>query len=360
MFSRMRYEKGSERYEQYYDQHPELRIIDDQWREKPGLLKEGSAFYNPVLFSSADANFTAVECFHEIVDGKVCDKMTKTDPGMITGFIEAWAKKQGAKDVGFTLLRDYHKYTHVGRGEDFGKEVLLDHKHAIAVTVEMDKYMMDSAPLGPAVMESSEQYLKAGAIAVQVAQFIRNLGYPARAHIDGNYRVVCPLVARDAGIGEIGRMGLLMTPALGPRVRISVVTTDMPLIVNARIPDSSVIDFCRICKKCADICPSQAIPFDDRKEYNGSTRWQINSEKCFHYWCIAGTDCGRCVSVCPYSHPDNHLHQFIRMGVQRSPTFRKFALWMDDVFYGRKPKTKPLPKWMKSVQHNESNPPGGH
>ncbi|MFQ6103859.1 MAG: hypothetical protein ACE5OP_06150 [Candidatus Glassbacteria bacterium] len=52
---------------------------------------------------------------------------------------------------------------------------------------------------------------------------IRNLGYPARTHIDGNYRVVCPLVARDAGIGEIGRMGLLMTPRLGPRVRIAVV-----------------------------------------------------------------------------------------------------------------------------------------
>ena len=45
---------------------------------------------------------------------------------------------------------------------------------------------------------------------------IRRLGYPARAHIDGNYRVIAPLVARDAGLGEIGRMGLLMTPRSRP------------------------------------------------------------------------------------------------------------------------------------------------
>ena len=31
-------------------------------------------------------------------------------------------------------------------------------------------------------------------------------------------------------LGVIGRMGLLMTPDLGPRVRISVVSTNMPLI----------------------------------------------------------------------------------------------------------------------------------
>ena len=47
----------------------------------------------------------------------------------------------------------------------------------------------------------------------------------ARAHIDGNYQVIAPLVARDAGLGTIGRMGLLMTPELGPRVRLAVVTT---------------------------------------------------------------------------------------------------------------------------------------
>lgn len=346
MFSRLRYTPGTDRYEDYYNQHPEYKILDDQWREKPGLLKKGAVYYDPVQFSASDANFTAVECFHQIVDGEVNSEQTKSDPGDITNFIKRWAKKQGAIDVGFTILKDYHKYTHVGRGEEYGEEVSLDHKYAIAMTVEMDKFMMDSAPLGPAVMESSEQYLKAGTIAIQVAQFIRNLGYPARAHIDGNYRVVCPLVARDAGLGEIGRMGLLMTPMLGPRVRIAVVTTDLPLKINVAKSDKTIPDFCRICKKCADVCPSQAIPFDDRKDIEGVKRWQINSEKCFHYWCISGTDCGQCMTVCPYSHPDNLLHNFIRFGVRNSFVFRRFALILDNLFYGRKPLSKPIQKWL--------------
>ncbi len=77
-------------------------------------------------------------------------------------------------------------------------------------------------------MESAHQYVEAARTAIQLAAFIRNLGYDARAHIDGNYQVIAPLVARDAGLGEIGRMSLLITPKHGPRVRLAVVTTNMP------------------------------------------------------------------------------------------------------------------------------------
>ena len=82
---------------------------------------------------------------------------------------------------------------------------------------------------------------------------IRSMGYPALAHIDGNYRVVAPLVARDAGLGEIGRMGLLMTPELGPRVRLGVVTTDIPLVPDPAGYAPAVLDFCRACKKCIQL-----------------------------------------------------------------------------------------------------------
>jgi reductive dehalogenase len=207
--------------------------------------------------------------------------------------------------------------------------------------------MLDYAPHGPAIMESAQQYLNAGGIAIQIAEFIHALGYPARAHLDGNYRVVCPLVARDAGLGEIGRMGLLMTPELGPRVRLAVVTTDLPLIPDSRRRDPSVIEFCTRCKKCAVACPSRAISFDDRHEIDGVKRWQINSEACFTYWCTVGTDCGRCVRACPYAHPNNILHNSVRFGVRRFPLFRRAAIKLDDWLYGRNPAPLPPPVWMK-------------
>ena len=78
----------------------------------------------------------------------------------------------------------------------------------------------------------------------------------------------------------------------------------------------------------------------------GALRWQIDSEACFEFWCRAGTDCGRCIRACPYSHPDNLLHGLVRSGLRRSGWFRRAALKLDDLFYGRRPVVEPLPDWM--------------
>jgi len=276
-------------------------------------------------------------------------------PAEVSNYIKNWSLKLGARNVGITKLKEYHLYSHIGRGESYGKPITLKHKYAIVFIVEMDKFMLGCAPAGPIVMESAQQYLSAGIIATQIAAFIRNIGYPARAHIDGNYHVLCPLVAMDAGLGEIGRIGLLITPDLGPRVRISVVTTDLTLITDKRNFDNTVIDFCTNCKKCANICPGKAIPFNEREEIDGVKRWQINSEACFTYWCTTGTDCGQCIRVCPYSHPDSFFHNLVRYYVRNSSIFRKIAAPIDDFLYGRKPDSKEQPEWMKIKKQRKTN-----
>jgi len=229
-----------------------------------------------------------------------------------------------------------------------------EHRFGIALTVEMDKTMIDRAPAGPTLMESAQQYLEAGAIAVQLAELCRRLGWPARAHVDANYRVVCPPVARDAGLGEIGRMGLLMTPEMGPRVRLAVVTTDLPLVASSPRRYPAMLDFCRICRKCADVCPAQAIPSDDPQPVDGARRWRIDQEACFTYWCQSGTDCARCVKVCPFSHPDNALHRLVRWGVGRNALFRRLALRLDDLFYGRRPRSLEPQEWVRVTESPSS------
>jgi len=347
MFSRYELKPGTEKFDDYYKNNPDHKEPDDKFREKPGLLKKGAAKYDPIMFASSDASFETVNQLSGLVDGKVNDQKVSVASEEITSYIKNWTKHLGAVDVGITELKDYHKYSIAGRGERSGNVINLEHKYAIAFTVEMDVNMVNAGPDAPIVMESAKQYLNAGAIACQLAIFIRNLGYPALAHIDANYQVICPLVAKDAGLGEIGRMGLLMTEKLGPRVRIGVVTTDLELLVNHKTEDDTVIEFCELCKKCSDVCPSRAIPDDERKEINGALRWQINQESCFTYWCTVGTDCGRCVSVCPYSHPNNFAHNIVRFGIRNSVIFRKFAVMLDDLFYGKKPAPAEPLKWMK-------------
>lgn len=348
MFSRNLYEPGSDRYKAYYNEFPEHKAPDDHFRSKPGLLGEDSVYYDPLTFNASHDIFKAIHALYPHIDGEVEKIKSELSSREILEFIQVWMKKRGAISVGVTEMKDYHWYSIIGRGEDYGKPAALDHSHGIAFSVEMDKEMMDTAPQGPTVLESARQYMNAAVIATEMAMFLRSLGYEARAHIDGNYRLVCPLVAKDAGLGEIGRMGLLMTPELGPRVRLGVITTNCELPVSKPKDYTHMISFCRICKKCADVCPSRAISFNDREIINGVKRWQINQESCYTLWCIAGTDCGKCMSDCPYSHPDNLFHNAIRSMLKNSSIFRYIAVKMDDFFYGRKPKMKPVPKWMNS------------
>lgn len=349
VLSRRRLNPGTPEYKSYYEAHPEFKEADDKAREKPGLLSDGSSYYDPGTFAAAKANFILTDHLHSLAKDSKHETASKLNGLKTRKFIETWLKSTGAHSVGFTALKDYHLYTHKGRGPDKGKKIITDLPHAIAITVEMDHDMMKPAPAGTTVMESAEQYLQSGILASKLTAYIKSLGYHARAHIDGMYEVICPLVAADAGLGVIGRMGLLMTPALGPRVRIVVVTTDIPLEYKEIKHDLSMLDFCNRCRKCAKVCPADAISHDPLTEIDGNQRWKINSEGCYLFWTISGTDCGRCVISCPYAHPDNWFHRLIRWGIKNNLVFRVIAVKLDDVFYGKRPKIRPLPDWVKLI-----------
>ncbi len=348
MFARHRLHPGSPEYAAYYAEHPEHQAADDRTRARPGLFSPLSKFASPLASASGTASFEITEALHPLVEGEPVTQTHPLTPQQATRYLKGLARHFGALDVGITLLQPYHVYSHIGRGPGgYGKPVELDQRYAIAFTVEMSPDIVGAAPTGPISMESAHQYVEAGKIAVQLAQTIRNLGYPARAHMDANYRVICPPVARDAGLGEIGRIALLITPRHGPRVRLGVVTTNLELIPDEPSRHPAVIDFCNICQKCARNCPSRSIPAGPRQDFDGVPRWRINDQTCFAYWNEIGTDCGICMSVCPFSHPDHPMHNFVRWGIAHSGFFRRFALWMDDLFYGKQPTRKPPPAWLR-------------
>ena len=347
MFARVRLKPGTPQYSAYYAAHPEHKSDDEHTRSMPGLLSMEAKYAARLPFAATEASFFFTHALRDAIAGSVSNNRIEYPPRQITKAIKSLAKFYGALDVGITSLKPYHVYSHIGRGSGkYGAPLPVDHHFAIAFSVEMDFDMVGNAPKAAITMETGKQYVESACVAVQLAQAIRELGYEARAHIDGNYRVIAPLVARDAGLGEIGRMTLLMTPKQGPRVRLGVVTTTLNLIPDPREPNQALIDFCNICKKCADNCPSRSIPFDDRQEFDGAMCWKIDPDTCFRYWNAVGTDCGRCMAVCPYSHPDNWAHNFIRWGIQQSGLFRRVALWLDDLFYGKEPVEKDAPEWL--------------
>jgi reductive dehalogenase len=341
MFSRSALQKNSLSFHKFYNRFPDLQETDAKWRQNPGLLSPESKFFDQFHYAKAEASFRIIAENRKHRLFKPSRPAIDVNVNQLEKHLKTWSKQLGAQAIGFTSIKPYHQYSHCGYGENYGKPISLKHSFAIAILVPMDHKAVQKAPFAPTVSESANQYVKSGIIALQIAAFFGELGYEAKAHIDGAYDLVLPLVAQDAGLGTIGRMGILISEKTGPRCRIAVVSTNFAFdkIQNKPI-DKTIISFCNRCKKCANVCPSAAISKQAREKIDGTTRWKINQEACYTYWTIAGTDCARCMAVCPYSHPNNILHSGVRFLIKRNVLFRHLALKLDDVFYGKRPKPK--------------------
>jgi len=337
MFAREEYRFGSDKYEKYYAEHPQYKEVDDRLRRLPELLEPGGRYYHPERSKQIKAVFRAIQALTTQVDGEVSAAKTGKDPSTTTAEIKELVARLGADEVGIARLNKMFVYSHVGRGpEPWGKSIELDHEFAVVFTLEMGYDQVRQAPDLPITEESALQYLRAATISIRLARYIRNHGYSARAHIsDSNYQIMLPPVAHDAGLGELSRMGYLISRKYGARVRLGAVTTDLPLVPDRPVA-FGVQDFCAACFKCAENCPSTAIPHGDKTTVRGVEKWQLDVEQCLRYWRLAGTDCGLCMRVCPYSHPPTFVHNVVRAGVKHSAFARRVSIWGDHFFYGRK------------------------
>ena len=77
-----------------------------------------------------------------------------------------------------------------------------------------------------------------------LAEFIRGLGYHAIPA--ANDTALSIPLAVDAGLGQLGRHGLLINPKVGARCRISKIITDLPLEPAGAV-DSGITEFCNAC-----------------------------------------------------------------------------------------------------------------
>ena len=173
------------------------------------------------------------------------------------------------------------------------------------MTVKMDGSAIKTSPTFTASTATGLGYSQMAFIIACMAEFIRNLGYKAIPM--GNDIALSIPLAIDAGIGQLGRHGLLITPEYGPCVRICKVFTDLPLKADKPI-EFGVTDFCKKCKKCAEACEANAIQTADEPSFKiecpsnnqGILRWAVNHDKCYKFWIENGTECSNCIAACPF------------------------------------------------------------
>jgi reductive dehalogenase len=190
-------------------------------------------------------------------------------------------------------------------------------KTVIVLAFEMDYDSMEAAPTIQGDLATMDGYSKMAITAGSLAMFIRGLGYSAIPC--GNNTGISVPMAIEAGLGEGARNGILITPRHGPRVRLAKVITDLPMAYDRPIR-FGVTEFCQVCKKCAKLCPTQAISYEDRtmepttiSTNPGVLKWSVNAEDCYLGWTANGSGCGMCIRVCPFNKPEGWLHDATRI-----------------------------------------------
>jgi len=350
---------GSQEFKAFYREHPEYEEYDTRRREMGGPLGHFGTIDSPhegpnvaaTLASGAMPMYLGTsEKVKPEPHSVMKEKRVILTTEEATERVKGYARNRGADLVGITELNPLWLYSHRGEifyenWEDWGREIGVEHQYAVVFAMQMSFEMVGTGPHSPTMIESMGNYAKGAYIATQLASFIANLGYSATASHFRHYEALMVPLAVDAGLGELGRLGYLITKELGPRVRLGVVTTDLPLVPDKPV-DIGVDDFCSICKKCAVCCPSHSIPVEkDKTVVNGLLRWKLNDETCFDYWGKIGTDCNICMRVCPWSHARTFPHKLIVMLITRNRLARRTFSVMDDIFYGKKPKSKAPPSW---------------
>jgi len=220
-----------------------------------------------------------------------------------------------------------------------GKPLSLpdDLPHVIVTGESMDIDLTKTVPSALAGSATGMGYGYDAITLLTLAQYIRNLGY--RAYATMNDSALAVPLAVQAGLGEVGRHGLLITEEFGPRLRLGKIFTDMPLVPSTP-KKFGVTEFCEICDRCASACPPKAIPHGEqndeilnRSNLIGVVKWTTDAEKCFKFWANQNSDCSICIRTCPYNRPDTHnLGQLYHRVWRRlaNSRFRKLALWFDD------------------------------
>ncbi len=234
------------------------------------------------------------------------EKYPVSDPAWMSNRIKEVARFYGASLVGIAAVDPrwiYSHYFELISGEH--GDLDIPYKHAIVMGIEMDWKGINQSPEPEASAATALAYSRMAELSASMAKYIRALGYEALPC--GNDTAQSIPLAIDAGLGELGRNGLLLSPEFGPRQRLCKVFTELPLVPDKPV-DFGIQRFCETCHACASACPVDAIRWEDRttettsiSNREGILRWPVDVGRCYLFWQENGMDCSNCIAACPWA-----------------------------------------------------------
>ena len=259
--------------------------IDESSKEKSGCCADSDEILKE---EPKDDNGCGCGCGGEFPDESLVANPDRPEFVADAAFFEEFEKF--AHSMGIVSIG----YTQIGP-ELINTDESLMYPNAIVLTLEMGKDIIETTP-GPEAQKLNDgTYAKLGHITYALSDFLRAQGFGTQvAHPYGSLISFSPL-GQKAGIGWIGKSGLLITPELGPRQKISAIFTSIENLPIKRSEDYSWIpNYCDICSKCIKSCPENAMI--ELKNPNREKEIEFKSELCIG--CSQG--CTYCIEDCPF------------------------------------------------------------
>ena len=213
------------------------------------------------------------------------------DPQAMAERIKTKARAFGAELVGVTEITDAALFN----------ECEVPYRYAICIGASMKREEMLHVPHDRAGIEVMRSYRELSRIAIDLAAEIRAMGWPAMAYGNPNSTDILHIpLAIQAGLGQLGKHGSMISEEFGSNFRLSAVITDLPLAIDQPV-DIGVDDVCLHCQRCVIDCPADAI-FNEKQVVRGEKKWYVDFDKCVPYF-VKTQGCAICIEVCPYSEP---------------------------------------------------------
>ena len=331
-----------------------LKVKQRQLTEKGRAGFEATAWG---LNSAADSLLTLMDFSKNQADTRATAWQTKVEPSP-TGRPETSPKEAsqivrkaahlfGADQVGFAELdrrwvyshyfdeetkkdypikfsdeAGYEEYNQPMRLEDGTRVIPKEMKYVVVMLHEWGKNL-DGTEHAPSLLTeglSTLAYARMAPTLWMLAEFIRGLGYQAIPA--ANDTALSIPLAVDAGLGQLGRHGLLINPKVGARCRISKILTDLPLEALGAV-DSGITEFCNACLKCVPKCGTKAITTGDRSyeplaksNSPGVLTWKVDATKCMTFQNRVGTTCSTCVRRCAWTKPPRRVYAIPRFFIR--------------------------------------------
>ena len=198
---------------------------------------------------------------------------------------EDYAHSIGIESIGYTQLTP----------ELLIKDRFIQYPQVIVLTMKMDEEIIKTAPGTEAQKLNDLTYAKLGNITYKLSDHLRENDFATQvAHPYEGIVNFSPL-AQKANLGWIGKSGLLITPKLGPRLKISAIFVS---IANLPVKDhnehSWIPDYCEKCGKCIKACPEKALL--EKETCCGGNEVEFIQKNCIG--CSQG--CTYCIEDCPF------------------------------------------------------------